>query len=56
VLLNKGDKQFVEMSPAQTGINITGMVRDIVLIPSNGYDDILFLRNNDYPVMYRIKK
>jgi len=56
VLLNKGNKEFVEMPPTQTGIAITGMVRDIAWIPARTNDYILFLRNDDYPVMYSLKK
>jgi len=56
VLLNKGNSEFVEMPAAQTGISVTGMVRDIALIPSNRSDYILFLRNNDYPVMYKLRR
>ena len=56
VLLNKENNEFIEMQPAQTGITVTGMVRDILLIPGNTYDRILFLRNNDYPVMYSLRK
>jgi hypothetical protein len=56
VLVNKGNNEFIEMQPAQTGISVTGMVRDIALIRGNAWDHILFLRNNDYPVMYSLKK
>ncbi|HET9745169.1 MAG TPA: VCBS repeat-containing protein, partial [Chitinophagaceae bacterium] len=54
VLENKGNRQLAEISPRQTGISITGMVRDIKWIHGNNNNYILFLRNNDYPVMYKL--
>jgi len=53
ILENNGNRQFTEMSPAQTAISITGMVRDIKWINGNKGSYILFLRNNDYPVIYK---
>jgi hypothetical protein len=34
---------------------VRGEVRDIVQWPSKGGDNILFLRNDDYPKLFRIK-
>ena len=56
VLENKGNKQFIEMSPWANTILVTGMVRDITWINSNNGNYILFLRNNDYPVMYKLRE
>lgn len=53
VLENKGSRQFAQLPPSQTGISITGMVRDIKWIKEN---NVLFLRNNDHPVMYRLRE
>ena len=53
VLINKGGREFDEMPSSKTGISITGMVKDIALVPGPKENYILFLRNNDYPVMYR---
>jgi len=55
VLINKGNREFVEMPPMKTGITITGMVRDIAIIPGSRNNYLLFLRNNDYPVMYMFR-
>ena len=54
VLENKGNRQFIEVSPKQSGISINGMVRDIQWINGRKGNSVLFLRNNDYPVMYRL--
>ena len=56
VLENKGNKQFAVMPPSHTGISVTGMVRDIAWINGNKENYILFLRNNDYPVMYKLSE
>ena len=55
VLLNKGSREFIEMPSSKTGISITGMVRDIADIPGNKNSYLLFLRNNDFPVMFKFK-
>jgi hypothetical protein len=56
VLINSGNRGFIEMPSSQTGISITGMVRDIDLIGGNNNNYLLFLRNNDYPVLFRLRK
>ena len=54
VLENKGNRQFKEMPPSENNISLTGMVRDIAWIKGKRENYILFLRNNDFPVMYKI--
>ena len=54
VLLNSGNRQFTEMPPSQTGISVTGMVRDIEMIKGLKDNYLMFLRNDDYPVMYKL--
>ena len=54
VLINRGKRSFVEMPPAESGITVTGMVRDIAWLPGKKENRILFLRNNDIPVMYKL--
>ncbi len=39
-----------------SGLLVDGEVRDITLIPATGVNYVLFARNNDYPVLYSIKK
>jgi hypothetical protein len=55
VLENKGNRQLKEMPPAQTGISVSGMVRDIAWIKGNKENYVLFLRNNDKPVVFRFQ-
>jgi hypothetical protein len=56
VLENKGNKQFAVIPGAQTGISVTGMVRDIVWINGSKQSYLMFLRNNDYPVKYKLRE
>jgi hypothetical protein len=55
VLLNKGGGNFNNLSPKQSGMMLTGEIRDIVEIPGPNQRFLLFLQNNDYPVLYKIK-
>ncbi len=55
VLLNKGNGVFLEIPSAQSGITVSGMVRDIKTIFGTDKKHILFLRNNDYPVVYKFR-
>ncbi len=56
VFLNKGNKVFEELPSSQSGVNVNGVVRDIQDINTKKGDVMLFLRNNDYPVLYGFKK
>ena len=57
VLLNDGKGSFVMLSNEQSGISLKGQVRDIVLIKQKNGSGILYLRNNEFPELYRaIKK
>jgi len=53
VLVNKGGRKFQLLNARQSGIQITGQVRDIKLIPSKTGEYLLFLRNDDFPVLYK---
>jgi hypothetical protein len=56
LLLNNGKGQFQTIEPAFSNLQIRGEVRDIVDIPGKDYSSFLFLQNDDYPLLYRIKK
>jgi hypothetical protein len=55
VLLNDGKGNFKWVKQKKTGLDVEGMVRDIVTIPQKDGTYVLFLRNNDYPVSYILK-
>ena len=56
VLLNDKKGNFVTFPENKTGINIPGQTRDIVSFKYKNDDCILFLENDDYPLMYKLKK
>lgn len=55
VLINDKKGNFIEMSMTETGINVPGETRDIISFTLKNETCILFLENNDYPVMYKLK-
>jgi enediyne biosynthesis protein E4 len=56
VLLNDGKGNFTLLDESSSGLGLNGMVRDIVFIKSKNDNCLLFLRNNDYPVLLFLKK
>jgi enediyne biosynthesis protein E4 len=56
ILINKGNRMFEEISSLQSGINVNGVVRDIKDIKTKNGEIVLFLRNDNYPVLYRLNK
>jgi hypothetical protein len=56
VLINNGKGGFTGLSSRQTGLSVDGEVRDITMIAGVGVNYIIFARNDDYPVLYNIKK
>ncbi|MEP6845880.1 MAG: VCBS repeat-containing protein, partial [Panacibacter sp.] len=55
VLINNGSSEFMPMESAKSGLQLGGQVRDIKLLAFRNERHILFLRNDDYPVLYKIK-
>jgi hypothetical protein len=56
VYLNRGKGNFDWKGSQQTHLKIEGEVKDIIRIEGKGAGDLLFLRNDDYPKMFRINK
>jgi hypothetical protein len=56
VLLNDGKGNFKPLDDGEAGLNLTGMVRDIAVIRKKKGNALLFLRNNDFPVLFNLKK
>jgi hypothetical protein len=54
VLLNDGKGNFIWQDPFQTGLHLRGVVRDIQPIKIKQADHLLFLQNNDLPILYKI--
>ena len=55
LLINKDNKLWEEMPAVQTSIIVKGVTRDIKWVAQKNNDALLFLRNNDYPILYKIK-
>ena len=57
-LKNRGDRKFSAIRARNSGIDVRGEIRDIVKIQRIGdhNDIILFVRNDDTPVLYRKTK
>jgi len=55
ILLNDRKGSFVEVPNKTTGLDLKGQTRDILFFKSNKYNSIIFLENNEFPVMYKIK-
>jgi hypothetical protein len=55
VLINKGKGEFEWVDPKFSGVDITGVIKDIAPIQAKDKTFLLFLRNNDYPLLYQIK-
>lgn len=56
VLLNDGKGNFSWLYPNESGVELTGQIRDIAPIKSRNHNFILFLQNDDYPALFEIKK
>ncbi|MCZ0212063.1 hypothetical protein OZK63_42640, partial [Streptomyces sp. UMAF16] len=48
VLINRGNAVFKILSTQQSGVELEGMIRDIVEIPTKNQPYFLFLQNDAY--------
>lgn len=56
VLINNGKGEFLWQDAKKTGLQLRGEVRDIAVIKSQDRDYLLFLQNNEYPVLFTVNK
>jgi enediyne biosynthesis protein E4 len=54
VLLGDGKGGFSWIGPDRSGLDLPGQVRDITPIPSKNGLYLLFLQNDEYPVLYEV--
>lgn len=54
VLLNDKKGNFLPVPSAASGIDVPGETRDILTLKNKYGEYVLFLENNDYPVMYKL--
>ena len=55
VLINDGKGNFSVLSQSHSGIELPGQTRDIVLVKRKTNTAVLFLQNNEFPVLYELK-
>jgi hypothetical protein len=55
VLLNNKQGSFIPIPATASGITVNGQVRDIKKINIGGKMHVLFLRNDDVPVLYKLQ-
>jgi hypothetical protein len=55
ILLGTGSGNFSSLSSKESGLKLTGQVRDIVDITGVKQRFLLFLQNDELPVLYKIK-
>jgi enediyne biosynthesis protein E4 len=56
VLLNDGKGRFNWISNDLSGLDVNGQIRDIEEITGKNNSHLLFLRNNEYPVLYLLNR
>jgi hypothetical protein len=56
VLLNNGKGNFEWIESNTSGVNITGEIKDIKEIKGKGKSYIIVVRNDQFPMLYQIKK
>jgi enediyne biosynthesis protein E4 len=54
VLINDGKGNFTWQQDKKCGISLRGEVRDIALLKNKNETRLLFLRNNDFPALYKL--
>jgi hypothetical protein len=55
VIINKGKRKLDVLEDKQSGLAITGQVRDMVLFQQGTQQKVLFIRNNQVPVFMKLK-
>ncbi len=54
VLLNNGKGEFLWQDSKKTGLNLKGELRDIAAIKNSKGIYLLFLQNDEYPILYKL--
>ena len=56
VLMNDRKGNFTRTDPFETGLHLRGEVRDIQKIKLKKENALLFLQNNEYPVLFKMNE
>jgi hypothetical protein len=54
ILINDGKGKFTWQPPNRTGLNLRGELRDIATIKNAKGTYVLFLQNNEFPLLYKL--
>jgi enediyne biosynthesis protein E4 len=54
ILLNDGKGQFAPLAPTRSGLQLPGQIRDIQQIKNGKENFLLFLQNDEYPVLFKL--
>jgi hypothetical protein len=54
IMLNNGKGSFTLMNQDAAGLDVNGQVRDIKVLRNGNKQELLFLRNDMYPLLYRL--
>lgn len=55
VFINNAHGSFHTLPLSKTGLAVKGETRDVVMLRRKGDDYLLFLENNDFPLLYKLK-
>ena len=56
VLLNDGKANFTYKNSNESGLELRGQIRDLVPLKGKDKNYLLFLQNNEYPLLYQLRK
>ena len=56
ILINNGKNDFTALPTTVSGLKITGEIKDIKIIQGGNKKYLIAVRNNDFPVLYQLKK
>jgi hypothetical protein len=56
VLMNDGKGNFIWKDAFETGLHLRGEIRDVQKVKVNKEEAVLFLQNNEYPVLFKLNK
>ena len=56
ILINNGQADFTVLPATVSGLNITGETKDIITIQGGDKKYLIAVRNNDFPVLFQLKK
>ena len=56
ILMNNGKSDFAVLPATVSGLKITGEIKDIKVIQGGNKKYLIAVRNNDFPVLYQLKK